>query len=103
MQESSPCSFARKLCHKAGGLKEIIETEYVWAIHKLRTQARGRGLTKCPRYYISLCCKFDYGGAWGMGGRRVQNLQNPVCVVYEQPLSEGQITTRIVWKLRGLT
>ena len=50
------------------------------AIPKLRRQARG-GLAKCLCYYISLCSKLVYGVG-------VKNLQNPVYVVYEQPLTE---------------
>ena len=42
-----------------------------------------RGFTKCLWYYISLCSKLVYEG-----GRGVKNLQNPVYVVYERPLSK---------------
>ena len=41
-------------------------------------------MAKCLCFYISLRSKLDYG--WGRG---VQNLQNPVYVVYEQPPREN--------------
>ena len=53
---------------------------YLGTIHKLRRQARGRGLAKCLWYDISLCSKLAYGR-----GRRVKNWQNLAYVVYGCP------------------
>ena len=46
-------------------LRSICMLRGYGTIHKLRKQARGRGVTKCLCYYISLCSKAAYGGGRG--------------------------------------
>ena len=78
---------AIKACFWQPGMYYSFITKYklcnnyrMGAIHKIRKQARGRGLAKCLCYYISLCSKLAYKGR--RGG---QNWQNLTYVVYGCP------------------
>ena len=50
----------------------------------------GEGVTKCRWSYISLCSKLVTCLRRGEA-RGVKNLQNPVYVVYERPLTEKML------------
>ena len=64
------------------------------AIHKLRRQARGRGVCKMSMvlHNISLCSKLVCEG----GGGGVKNPQNSVYVVYERLFL---LCNRMLWQL----